>query len=189
MLRAAWSLVTGLPWSLYSTFVIEARHGFNKQSLGLFISDLIKSVALGLLLLPPLVYVSARSLITWLRGSGGVAAGWRTKLSITCIAHAKLHHKLNVVQPCVRPPLLTHTRIQTCIMLEATACFCLRLCTGRSRAGHDHHPTSSQPLDAALFVAVSPGILAGHAHRVPHLDPAAVQQVHAAARGESQHAQ
>jgi STE24 endopeptidase len=27
------SLVTSLPWSLYSTFVIEARHGFNKQTL------------------------------------------------------------------------------------------------------------------------------------------------------------
>jgi hypothetical protein len=24
----------GLPWSLYSTFVIEERHGFNKQTLG-----------------------------------------------------------------------------------------------------------------------------------------------------------
>lgn len=24
-------LITGLPWNLYSTFVIEERHGFNKQ--------------------------------------------------------------------------------------------------------------------------------------------------------------
>ena len=40
----ATNMVTGLPWSLYSTFVIEERHGFNKQTLGLFISDMIKSV-------------------------------------------------------------------------------------------------------------------------------------------------
>eukprot|EP00878_Enallax_costatus_P037735 GHUV01042692.1.p1 GENE.GHUV01042692.1~~GHUV01042692.1.p1 ORF type:complete len:177 (-),score=28.07 GHUV01042692.1:321-851(-) len=26
--------ITQLPWSLYSTFVIEERHGFNKQTLG-----------------------------------------------------------------------------------------------------------------------------------------------------------
>jgi|LauGreDrversion2_2_1035103.scaffolds.fasta_scaffold100331_1 STE24 endopeptidase len=38
-------MVTGLPWSLYSTFVIEQRHGFNKQTLGLFFSDMIKSVS------------------------------------------------------------------------------------------------------------------------------------------------
>jgi STE24 endopeptidase len=27
------NLVLSLPWSLYSTFVIEERHGFNKQTL------------------------------------------------------------------------------------------------------------------------------------------------------------
>lgn len=58
MMHAGWSLVTGLPWSLYSTFVIEARHGFNKQTLGVFLADMAKSMVLGLLLMPPLVYVS-----------------------------------------------------------------------------------------------------------------------------------
>ncbi|CAM9090980.1 unnamed protein product [Ectocarpus fasciculatus] len=29
----------GLPFSLYSTFVVEAKHGFNKQTLGLFFAD------------------------------------------------------------------------------------------------------------------------------------------------------
>lgn len=28
------NLVLSLPWTLYSTFVIEQRHGFNKQTLG-----------------------------------------------------------------------------------------------------------------------------------------------------------
>ncbi|ORY95391.1 peptidase family M48-domain-containing protein [Syncephalastrum racemosum] len=37
------SIVTSLPFSLYSTFVIEQRHGFNKQTLGLFFGDLLKS--------------------------------------------------------------------------------------------------------------------------------------------------
>jgi len=31
-----WSQLIDLPFSLYSTFVIEARHGFNKQQFGFF---------------------------------------------------------------------------------------------------------------------------------------------------------
>ncbi|KAF6266083.1 peptidase family M48-domain-containing protein [Scenedesmus sp. NREL 46B-D3] len=49
------SMVMGLPWSLYSTFVIEERHGFNKQTLGLFVADLVKSLLLGAVFVPPLV--------------------------------------------------------------------------------------------------------------------------------------
>ncbi|KAF8984137.1 hypothetical protein BGZ46_008753 [Entomortierella lignicola] len=36
------SSLLSLPFSLYSTFVIEERHGFNKQTLSLFVSDWIK---------------------------------------------------------------------------------------------------------------------------------------------------
>lgn len=43
------------PGSLYSTFVIEQRHGFNKQTPGLFASDLLKSLLLLALLVPPVV--------------------------------------------------------------------------------------------------------------------------------------
>lgn len=28
------SLITSIPWSLYSTFVVEQKHGFNKQTPG-----------------------------------------------------------------------------------------------------------------------------------------------------------
>jgi STE24 endopeptidase len=35
--------------------VIEERHGFNKQTKSLFFTDLVKTVLLGLVLLPPLV--------------------------------------------------------------------------------------------------------------------------------------
>ncbi|CEP19164.1 hypothetical protein [Parasitella parasitica] len=37
------STVTQMPFSLYSTFVVEQRHGFNNQTLGLYFADLVKS--------------------------------------------------------------------------------------------------------------------------------------------------
>ena len=37
-------MVLGLPFSLYGTFVVEQKHGFNKQTLGLFFLDIVKSV-------------------------------------------------------------------------------------------------------------------------------------------------
>ncbi|HEY3496757.1 MAG TPA: M48 family metallopeptidase [Polyangiaceae bacterium] len=40
--------VLELPFSLYSTFAIEARHGFNRTSPGLFFADLVKSTLLSL---------------------------------------------------------------------------------------------------------------------------------------------
>ncbi|KAI8498707.1 CAAX prenyl protease 1 [Branchiostoma belcheri] len=42
LLGTVFSTVTGLPWGLYSTFVIEDRHGFNKQTLGFYFKDLAK---------------------------------------------------------------------------------------------------------------------------------------------------
>ncbi|KAL6752272.1 peptidase family M48-domain-containing protein [Haematococcus lacustris] len=52
---SGFTLLSSLPWSLCSTFVIEARHGFNKQTLALFMKDTMMSIALGLLILPPVV--------------------------------------------------------------------------------------------------------------------------------------
>ena len=46
ILLYVWNLMTSLPFSLYSTFVIEQRHGFNNQTLGLFLMDLVKSTML-----------------------------------------------------------------------------------------------------------------------------------------------
>ena len=40
------SMITSLPFELYSTFQIERKHGFNKQTIGLFISDKIKGLGL-----------------------------------------------------------------------------------------------------------------------------------------------
>ncbi|CAL5339978.1 unnamed protein product [Camellia sinensis] len=50
-----WSQITDLPFSLYSTFVIEARHGFNKQTIWLFIRDMIKGIILAIIIGPPIV--------------------------------------------------------------------------------------------------------------------------------------
>jgi STE24 endopeptidase len=38
--------VTALPFELYSTFQIEKKHGFNKQTPGLFFTDKVKSLVL-----------------------------------------------------------------------------------------------------------------------------------------------
>ncbi|PSS11689.1 CAAX prenyl protease, partial [Actinidia chinensis var. chinensis] len=50
-----WSQITDLPFSLYSTFVIEARHGFNKQTIWLFFRDMIKGILLSIIIGPPIV--------------------------------------------------------------------------------------------------------------------------------------
>ncbi|XP_019190503.1 PREDICTED: CAAX prenyl protease 1 homolog [Ipomoea nil] len=50
-----WSQITDLPFSLYSTFVIEARHGFNKQTMWLFFRDMIKGIILSVVIGPPIV--------------------------------------------------------------------------------------------------------------------------------------
>jgi len=42
--------IFGLPFSLYSTFVIEQRHGFNRQTPKGFVIDLIKGTLLGIIL-------------------------------------------------------------------------------------------------------------------------------------------
>ncbi|XP_015947782.1 CAAX prenyl protease 1 homolog [Arachis duranensis] len=50
-----WSQITDLPFSLYSTFVIEARHGFNKQTIWLFFRDMIKGMLIAIVIGPPIV--------------------------------------------------------------------------------------------------------------------------------------
>jgi STE24 endopeptidase len=47
--------ITGLPFQLYDTFCIEKKHGFNKQTIGLFISDQIKSLLLTAIIGGPFV--------------------------------------------------------------------------------------------------------------------------------------
>ena len=55
-----------LPFSLYATFVIEERFGFNKTSAKLWLQDLIKSLLLGVLIGGPLL-----ALVLWLMAAAG----------------------------------------------------------------------------------------------------------------------
>lgn len=52
------SAVAELPLSLYQQFVVEARFGFNRQTLAGFVSDLLKQAVLGLLLGVPLILLT-----------------------------------------------------------------------------------------------------------------------------------
>ena len=58
--------ITSLPFELYSTFEIERKHGFNKQTLGLFVSDKIKSLALTFIIGGPFT-----ALLLWIIKAGG----------------------------------------------------------------------------------------------------------------------
>ncbi|MFC5498987.1 M48 family metallopeptidase [Caenimonas terrae] len=68
-LLAAFALIGGiidLPFTLYQTFVIEQRFGFNKMTLKLWLADLLKSTAIGVLIGLPIAGV-----ILWLMGAAG----------------------------------------------------------------------------------------------------------------------
>jgi len=58
--------VLELPFSLYSTFSVEQQFGFNKMTLGLLFSDMLKQAALMLVIGAPLIWV-----VLWLMGSAG----------------------------------------------------------------------------------------------------------------------
>lgn len=55
-----------LPFSLYQTFVIEERFGFNKMTPALWFADLVKSTVIGALIGLPVA-----ALILWLMGAAG----------------------------------------------------------------------------------------------------------------------
>jgi STE24 endopeptidase len=68
-LLAGFGLISGLldlPFTLYSTFRIEERFGFNKMTFGLWLADLVKSTLVGIVVGLPIV-----ALILWLMGSAG----------------------------------------------------------------------------------------------------------------------
>jgi STE24 endopeptidase len=72
-LVAAFAVIAGLldlPFSLYRTFVVEERFGFNKMSLRLWLADLAKGTVVGALIGLPIV-----ALILWLMGAAG-AVWW-----------------------------------------------------------------------------------------------------------------
>ncbi len=68
-LLAAFGVISGLldlPFTLYNTFRLEERFGFNKMTPRLWLADLVKSVLVGIVIGLPVV-----ALILWLMGSAG----------------------------------------------------------------------------------------------------------------------
>lgn len=68
-LLAAFAAIGGLldlPFSLYRTFVLEERFGFNKTTLKLWLADLVKGTVLGAVIGLPIA-----ALILWLMGAAG----------------------------------------------------------------------------------------------------------------------
>ena len=68
-LLAGFALVSGLidlPLSLYQTFVLEERFGFNKMTLRLWLADLFKSTLVGVVIALPLA-----ALVLWLMAATG----------------------------------------------------------------------------------------------------------------------
>ena len=71
-LLAAFAVIGGLvelPFSLYSTFVVEQRFGFNKTTWGLWLADAAKGLMIGAVVGLPIAW-----LILWLMGAAG--DGW-----------------------------------------------------------------------------------------------------------------
>ncbi|MBS4001611.1 MAG: M48 family metallopeptidase [Desulfobulbaceae bacterium] len=71
----------GLPFSVYSTFVIEAKYGFNKMTPKTFIQDLIKSILLSILIGLPIL-----AAILWVFGELGNYAWLTGFLLVTTIS-------------------------------------------------------------------------------------------------------
>jgi len=68
-LLAAFGVISGLldlPFTLYNTFKIEERFGFNKMTIRLWLADLVKSALVGVVIGLPII-----ALILWLMGSAG----------------------------------------------------------------------------------------------------------------------
>ena len=66
-LLAAFAAISGvldLPFTLYSTFKIEERFGFNKMTFKLWLTDMVKGLAVGIVIGLPIA-----ALILWLMGS------------------------------------------------------------------------------------------------------------------------
>ena len=68
-LLAVFAIISGmldLPFTLYSTFKIEERFGFNKMTFKLWLADMVKGMVIGALIGLPIV-----ALILWLMSSAG----------------------------------------------------------------------------------------------------------------------
>jgi STE24 endopeptidase len=89
------SRAVGLPFALYSTFRIEARFGFNRTTVRLFIADRLKGLALSAVIGIP----TAAGLLLLMGGAGRLWWLW------AFLAAAGLQLALSVLHPLVIAPL------------------------------------------------------------------------------------
>jgi len=83
-----------LPLSLYQTFVLEQKFGFNKMTWSLWLSDAAKGLVLGLVLGVPLI-----ALILWLMQVGGVYWWLWTWCALVCWQLFLMAIAPNVIMP------------------------------------------------------------------------------------------
>ncbi|VDL79088.1 unnamed protein product [Nippostrongylus brasiliensis] len=58
--------IIDLPWDLYDTFVVEEKHGFNKQTLGFYAKDKVKKILVSLAIMTPVILI-----VEWIVENGG----------------------------------------------------------------------------------------------------------------------
>ncbi|CAM6001606.1 unnamed protein product [Sphagnum balticum] len=66
LITALVEVVISLPWDIYDTFVIEERHGFNKQTFGFYVKDQLKKFVVTQAIMMPIV-----SIIIFIVQAGG----------------------------------------------------------------------------------------------------------------------
>jgi STE24 endopeptidase len=87
--------ILGLPLSAYRIFVIEERFGFNRMTLKLFVTDLVKQLAVGAVLGIPLLLV-----VLWLMQAAGPL--WWLYVWLVLVAYSLF---LQMIYPAVIMPL------------------------------------------------------------------------------------
>lgn len=103
VLLAAFALIGGLldlPFTLYQTFVIEQRYGFNKMTLRLWLADLAKSTVVGAIIGLPIV-----ALILWLMGALPASPWWTSWWLVAWAVWMGFNLLLLVIYPTFIAPL------------------------------------------------------------------------------------
>jgi len=93
-LLAVISGLFALPFGIYSTFVIEARYGFNQTTPKTFIFDLLKSLLLMVVIGGPVL-----TLVLWLFGAAGKSAWVIVWIAITIFQLVMLYFAPAVIMP------------------------------------------------------------------------------------------
>src|SRR6266702_4698884 len=153
------ALVSGivdLPFGLYRTFVIEARFGFNRMSLALFLADLAKLAALGALLGIPLVFF-----VLWLMA--GMGSAWWLYVWLAWVTFNLL---LAVIYPTLIAPLFNRFSPLEDAGLRARIESLLAKCGFRARPVRDGRLEALEPRQRLFH-----RLRRGQAHRaVRHAD-------------------